>query len=220
MFEWCAFEIIALLCGIFPDKEYAVIAIGTNAIVFQISTLLFMLYLGASIAGNIRIGNALGAGDIHRAKVATCLSLALGILLTVLNISILVFFRDRLPYIFTDDEDLIEEATGLFLVVALFQIPDAVNAIEQGIFRAIGKQAVAAKLNFVAYYIIGIPLGYVLGFRLGFGVDGLWLGMTAGLCFISTVMSIIVYRCDWQQLCLDTRKRLSIALPGTQNQVG
>ena len=123
MFEWVAFELIALLCGIFPDEDYAVVAIGANAIVFNISTMIFMLYLGASIAGSIRIGNAMGSGDTHRAKVAAFLILALGTLLSIMNIYILISFRNKLPYIFTNDDDLVKKAEELFLVVALYQLP-------------------------------------------------------------------------------------------------
>ena len=70
MFEWVAFELIALLCGIIPNQEEALIAIGSNAVVYNVSSFAFMLYLGTSVAGNVRIGNALGAGDAHRAEVA------------------------------------------------------------------------------------------------------------------------------------------------------
>ena len=92
-----------MLCGIFPDEEEAIIAIGANAIVYNISTLLYMLYVGASMAGNVRIGNALGAGDVHRAKVASYLALALGVIVSLLSISFIVVFRQRLPYLFTRD---------------------------------------------------------------------------------------------------------------------
>lgn len=207
-----------MLCGIFPDEDEAIIAIGANAISSSVSTMIFMLYLGASMAGNIRIGNALGAGDPHRAKMAAYLALALAVFLSLLSVVFFVGFRGRLPYLFTADEDLIKKAKDLFLVVALFQIPDAVNGVIQGVFRAIGKQALAAKLNFIAYYIIGIPLGYVLAIPLGIGVEGLWLGMTAGMVFVSTVNTIILFKCDWGQISLEARKRLSIVLPAYENQ--
>ena len=68
-----------------------------------------MFFLGASIAGNIRIGNALGAGDTHRAKVACWLTLFLGLFLAALTTSFLIFYRNRLPYLFTTDEDLVKK---------------------------------------------------------------------------------------------------------------
>lgn len=109
------------------------------------------------------------------------------------------------------------KAKDLFSVVALYQLPDAIVGVEQGVFRAIGKQALAAKLICIAYYIIGVPLGYLLGIRLGFGVEGLWLGMTAGIFFAATVNTIILFRSDWKQLSLEARKRISLIVP-TDNE--
>jgi len=80
MFEWCAFGVLALLCCVFTDEMEAIIAIGANAIVFQRSTMIYMLYLGVSMAGNIRIRKALSAGGILCTKVACYLSLALAVL--------------------------------------------------------------------------------------------------------------------------------------------
>ncbi|KAL3784693.1 hypothetical protein ACHAW5_002871 [Stephanodiscus triporus] len=211
MFEWIAFEILALECGILPDENQAIVAIGANAISLQISSVMYMLYLGASVAGSIRIGNALGAGDTHRAKVASYLALALGVLLSCVNIMFILSRRLTLPSFFTSDEDLIRKTQDLLLVFAYFQLPDAVNGIDQGIFRAIGKQSLAAKLNAIAYYAVGIPLGYLLGLSLGLGVEGLWYGLVAGLIWGATLNTIILLRLDWEQLSLDTERRLSIA---------
>ncbi|KAL7440210.1 hypothetical protein ACHAXM_007015 [Skeletonema potamos] len=209
MFEWGAFEIIALLCGIIPDQEEALIAIGCNAIVMNVSSFAFMLYLGAGVAGNVRIGNALGAGDAHRAEVATYLAVAIGTLLSLVNITLIVTFRENLASIFTKDEDLLNKCRSLFVVVALFQLPDSINGVEQGVFRGMGWQSLSAKLNFIAYYVIGIPLGYFLALPLGMGVEGLWIGMFAGLLAISTANSIFIWRSDWTALAADARNRLS-----------
>ena len=213
MFEWVAFEVIALLCGIIPNQEEALIAIGSNAIVFNVSSFAFMLYLGTGVAGNVRIGNALGAGDAHRAEVATYLAVAIGTLLSLVNIALIVTFRENVASIFTNDEDLLNECRSLFIVVALFQLPDAINGVEQGVFRASGRQSLSAKLNFVAYYVIGIPVGYCLAIPFGMGVEGLWIGMFAGLVVISTANSIVIWKSDWAALATAATSRLSVVVP-------
>jgi len=213
MFEWVAFEVIALLCGIIPNQEEALIAIGSNAIVFNVSSFAFMLYLGTGVAGNVRIGNALGAGDAHRAEVATYLAVAIGTLLSLVNIALIVTFRENFASIFTNDEDLLNECRSLFIVVALFQLPDAINGVEQGVFRASGRQSLSAKLNFVAYYVIGIPVGYCLAIPFGMGVEGLWIGMFAGLVVISTANSIVIWKSDWAALATAATSRLSVVVP-------
>jgi len=100
MFEWCAFEVIALMCGILPGEE-AIIGIGANVISLNIANLSNMLYLGTSVAGNVRIGNALGAGDVHRAEIACNLTLISGLIMSVINMVFLLSFRKSLPRLFT-----------------------------------------------------------------------------------------------------------------------
>ncbi|KAL7532869.1 hypothetical protein ACHAXR_004903 [Thalassiosira sp. AJA248-18] len=208
MFEWCAFEAIALLCGILPGQE-AIVGIGANTIIMNVSSLTYMFYLGASISGNVRIGNALGAGDAHRAEIASNLTLISGAIMGIINITFLLTFRKVLPWFFTTDLDIALKAQHLFLIAAAFQLPDAINGCFQGIFRGTGQQALGAKINFVTYYIIGIPLGYLLGVKLDFGVEGLWWGMTAGLCCICIACTIIVSRVNWKKMALEATTRLN-----------
>ena len=146
-----AFEVVALLCGIIPGDHEAIVAIGSNAIVFNISSLLFMVYLGTSISGNVRIGTALGSGDVKRTTIASYIVIGLGMFLSLFNMAIILSFRKELCSLFTSDLELIESSKSLLLVVALYQFPDAVNAVEQGVYQASGRQKLAAKLNFIAY---------------------------------------------------------------------
>ena len=111
-----------------------------------------------------------------------------------------------MPWFFTTDLDIIHQSEQLLLISAMYQIPDALNACAQGI-RGSGRQGLSAKFNFVAFYIIGLPLGYVLGIQLGYGVVGLWLGMTVGLLFVA-IGVIVIFRSDWKKLAADAALRL------------
>mmetsp|Transcript_50063 Transcript_50063/g.106540 ORF Transcript_50063/g.106540 Transcript_50063/m.106540 type:complete len:608 (+) Transcript_50063:129-1952(+) len=208
MLEWTAFEVIALLCGILPGRE-AIVGIGANSIINNVSSLTFMFYLGVSVSGNVRIGNALGAGDIRRAEIASKLTLVSGAVMAAISVVLLLAFRKSLPLLFTTDLDIVEKAQHVFLVATAFQLPDAVNAATQGIFRGSGRQALGAKVNLVAYYVISIPLGYILGVRLGLGVEGLWLGMTVGLCAIAIGCTMVVLQSDWNKLASEAASRLN-----------
>lgn len=122
----------------------------------NVSSMTYMLYLGVSVSGNVRIGNAIGAGDLVRAESASIVTLGLGALMSVINIVFLLTFRMKLPWLITTDIDIVKEAQRLFVVAAIFQLPDAIAGCIQGIFRGSGRQALAAKLNFTAYYVIGV----------------------------------------------------------------
>jgi len=209
MFEWIAFEAVALLCGLLPHRE-ALVGIGANVIIMNVSSLTYMLYLGTSISGSVRVGNALGAGDARRAEIASNLTLISGTIMALVNVALLLMFRNSLPWFFTSDLDIVKKAQHLFLIAAAFQLPDAVNGCAQGIFRGSGRQAMGALWNFVAYYIIGLPLGYELGLKFGFGVEGIWWGMTLGLCSVCIGCTIIIYRSNWNKLAADASSRLNI----------
>jgi len=68
----------------------------------------------------------------------------------------------------------------------------------QGVIRGIGEQKVGAVGNFFAYYTVGLPLGYYMCFRWGFGVAGLWWGLIAGLLLLLVVYAICILRADWR----------------------
>jgi len=207
-FEWWAFESIYLLCGRLPEAE---VAIGANAIIQYIAACMYMLYLGISNAGNVRIGNALGASDAKRARIAAQLTLGLCGSMAVLGASFLATCRHRLPSLLTEDKDLQTLATQLLLVAAVFQIPDSINAAVQGCLRGSGRQTIGAVLNFVAYYGLGIPCGCLLAFVCEFGALGFWMGMTVGLIVIALVgTNLVLVQSDWEQLAKDAEKRVVV----------
>ena len=207
-FEWWAFEVLGLLCGRLPD---AVVAIGANAVIMNSSSMVYMLYLGISISGNVRIGNSLGAGDPERARVAALVTLGLCGLMALLCAAFLLTFRNVLPLLFTHDQIIDELSTSLLCIASLFQIPDAINGAVQGVFRGSGRQNLGAWLNFISYYLLGIPLGAVLAFALSYGVVGLWCGMTLGLSFIAICGTALVVRSDWVKLSDDAKRRVHSA---------
>ena len=96
----------------------------------------------------------------------------------------------------------------MIVIAAIFQLPDAVNGSVQGIFRGSGRQNIGAQLNFVAYYMLGIPFGCVLAFTFGQGVVGLWIGMTVALAIIAIVGTTLVVRSDWAKLSKEASDRV------------
>ena len=82
-------------------------------------------------------------------------------------------------------------------------------SLNQGIFRGSGQQRLGAQLNFVAYYVLGLPFGCVLAFVFSLGLAGLWLGMTLGLYAIAFAGSLILVWTDWKVQAQEAQKRLS-----------
>jgi len=88
---------------------------------------------------------------------------------------------------FNHDDEVVREVAKILPLVALFQVVDGLSAMTGGVLRAKGQQNVGAWLNLVGYYILGFPLGLLLAFKLGYGLIGLWLGLTVALIFVGSV---------------------------------
>lgn len=204
-FEWWAFEVLSLICGVLPN---AVVAIGANAVLLNIASMVYMLYLGLSISCNVRVGNALGANDPHRASLAATLTLGMAALMASGVALALLLTRAQLPLLFTHDADINNLAAKIILVAAVFQLPDSINGTVQGIFRGSGRQSMGAQLNFVAYYLLGLPLGCFLAFTWDWGVEGLWMGMTVGLLLIAVGGTTLVAKSDWPALAKEAQARI------------
>merc|ERR1712232_1261229 len=109
-------------------------------------------------------------------------------------------FHSSLPSLFTNDPKLRISTSHILFIAAIFQLPDAINSAVQGILRGCGRQKIGACLNFVAYYIVGIPFGVMMAFYFDQGVLGLWIGMSSGLLMASIVGSLIMFKTDWSAM--------------------
>ena len=107
----------------------------------------------------------------HQAKLASYLAGALGLLRACSNMLFIFTFRHIIPSFFTTDIDLIGISKDLIVIVGCWQLGDASYGISWGILCAIGKPAIAAQLNFISFFIVGIPLVYLLGPTLGMGTE-------------------------------------------------
>ncbi|KAF0683428.1 Aste57867_24552 [Aphanomyces stellatus] len=197
VFEWWSYEIIALLAGLLPN---AIIAIGANAVLVNITATVYMFYLGIAVAGNIRVGNALGSNRPRRAKIAACIATVLAGGVSLLTGLLVFLFRYTYPRVFTQDAAMVELAAQVAVVVAGFQLVDGLNAAVQGALRGCGLQNYGAAINFVSYIVFGLPMGYFFEFPVGWGLPGLWVGMTLGYSFAGLCGAFVLAKHDWQVL--------------------
>ena len=114
-----------------------------------------------------------------------------------------IVFRDFLPTLFITDADVIATASGLLIIAAFFQIFDGVQVVSLGILRGLQDVKVPTLATFVAYWIIGLPVGYLLAFEFGYGIKGVWYGLSIGLGITAVTL---FYRFD--QLTRKLRKAM------------
>ena len=167
---------------------------GAHQIALNIAGVSFMVALGLASAGAVRVGHAIGAGDPARAVRAGWTALGAGCVI-MLALGLLLFLvPDLLVRAFTNDPRVIRLGALLLLIAAAFQLFDGTQAVATGVLRGIGDTRNPMTANIVGHWFIGLPIAYVLCFRMNWGVTGLWAGLSAGLIFVSVVLAAVWWR--------------------------
>jgi MATE family multidrug resistance protein len=105
---------------------------------------------------------------------------------------IFTLFNQVLPWIYTSDRIVIHIAAQLIVIAAIFQLFDGTQVVGLGILRGMGDVNIPTIITFLAYWVVGLPVGYILGLKLGFGVKGVWYGLVLGLAVSSLLLFLRV----------------------------
>ena len=184
-FEIGAFSISAVMIGWLGSLQLA-----AHQIALSMASVSFMIILGVSAASTVRVGTALGQGDFRQVRRAGFTGVLVALTFMASSGILFVLFRRQLPYLFVDDPQVAGIAAVLLIVAALFQLSDGAQAVGLGILRGIKDVKIPTVITFIAYWVIGLPVGYILAFPLGYGVVGVWLGFLAGLSTAGVVFLI------------------------------
>jgi MATE family multidrug resistance protein len=162
---------------------------GAHQIALNIASLAFMMPLGLASSAAVRVGYAFGAGDRPRAARAGWTALATGAV--IMSAVGLVFFLwpVALLRVFSPDPRIIQIGVSLLAIAAGFQLFDGTQAVVTGALRGISETRMPMIVNFVGHWFLGLPVGYVLCFELGWGVQGLWIGLSIGLVLAALVLT-------------------------------
>ena len=167
------------------------VASGSHQIALNIVSLAFMVPLGLASSGAVRVGFALGAGQQYRAVLAGWTALAASAVIAMAMGLVLYLMPVPLIRAFTTDARVIEIGVVLLAVAAAFQLFDSTQAVATGVLRGLGETRTPMIVNGIGHWVLGLPTGYVLCFTLGWGVIGLWVGLSAGLIFVSLILLFV-----------------------------
>jgi MATE family multidrug resistance protein len=170
------------------------VALATHQIVLNYASLTYMVPLGISAAAAVSVGQAVGAGDLERARRAGWLALALGTGFMLL--AAVAFLTAPVPLIalYTRDPQVMAVGTSLLGIVAAFQIFDGIQTVSTGALRGLGETRIPMYANLVGYWVLGLPLGFFLCFVLHWGIYGLWIGLTLALVVIALTVLLRWHR--------------------------
>jgi multidrug resistance protein, MATE family len=167
------------------------ISSAAHQIAINFAAVTFMIPLGLSSAGAVRVGHAIGAGDPERAAGAGWAAILLGVIFMTAMAVIFVAIPRPLIGLFSKQEAVLALGASLLVVGAVFQLFDGLQGVTTGVLRGIGETRLPMIANLGAHWLFGLPLGYTLCFTLGFGAVGLWVGLSAGLLVVGLVLIAI-----------------------------
>jgi MATE family multidrug resistance protein len=164
------------------------IALATHEIVLSCAAYTYMVPLGISAAAAVAVGHAIGAGNPARARRAGTLAIALGVGFMGCMAILLLTIPRPIIGIWTHDARVLALGAHILAIVAGFQIFDGTQSVSTGALRGLGETRFPMLMNFAGYWIFGLPLGAVLCFVFGWGLAGLWIGLTVALITIALLL--------------------------------
>jgi multidrug resistance protein, MATE family len=166
-------------------------ALASHQIALNIAACAFMVPLGVSSAGAVRVGHAIGRRDVLAAERAGWTALGFGAAFMSATALLFVLVPRALIGAFTTDAGVLAIGSSLLLVAAVFQLFDGIQGVATGVLRGLGDTRTAMLWNLFAHWFIGLPVGYALCFVFGVGVAGLWWGLSSGLIICGVALSIV-----------------------------
>jgi MATE family multidrug resistance protein len=178
--EVCAFAISGIIIGTISAVSQAAHQIALSCAAFT-----FMVSMGLSQAGSIRVSNAFGRSDWSKIRIIGKTTLITALLYGCFCAICFAIFRWQLPLIFNENPEVVRLSALLLLFAAVFQISDATQATGAGLLRGIKDVRLPTVLITIAYWVIGLPFGWVFAFHYHMGAAGMWLGLIVGLTLAS-----------------------------------
>ena len=175
-----AFAVSGIIIG-----TIGAVAQAAHQIALSCASFTFMVSMGLAQAGSIRVSNAFGRNDWPKISVIGKSTLIVALLYGCFCAICFAVFRNQLPKIFNDNIDVLQMAGMLIIFAALFQISDSTQAIGAGLLRGIKDVKYPTVMIAVAYWVVGLPAGYILAFVFNMGASGIWLGLIIGLTLAS-----------------------------------
>jgi MATE family, multidrug efflux pump len=185
IFEVAAFDFSLVMMGWIGTQTLAAHQIAIN-----LATISYMTTSGLAATATIRVGYFLGKKDIKNLKMASGTLLAMALLIMTCWAILFIAGRHVLPLLYVDNVEVIGIASTLLVVAGLFQLADGTQVVCLSALRGLQDVRVPSLFIFIAYWIIGLPLGYWLTFTMDYGAVGIWLGLLTGLTLTAVAMFV------------------------------
>lgn len=176
IFEVGAFSVATVMTG-----SIGAIHLAAHQIALNLASISYMIASGIGSASMISLSYYDGKRNFEDMRRSGFACFLLVFILMIVSALVFIIFRNYLPVLYVDDTSVINIASTLLIIAGLFQISDGIQAVGLGILRGIRDIKKPTIVTFISYWIISIPLSYFLGIEYGYGVYGIWIGLSVGL---------------------------------------
>lgn len=181
--EMGAFGGVALLMG-----WLGTVAVAGHQVAINLASFTFMVPFGIGAAAAVVVGQAVGRGDQAGVRSAAAAALVCGVSFMCVTCLLFLLLPGPLARLYTADAGVLAMAGSLLPLAGVFQVFDGIQVVAIGILRGLGDTKSPFVVNILGFWLVGIPVSLVLGFRLGFGAVGLWTGLVVGLMVVALVL--------------------------------
>ncbi len=185
IFEVSAFSAAAIMMG-----WIGVNALAGHQIALNLASISYMMAAGLSTAGMIRVSNQIGKGNPKGMREAGMVVFGMVLIFMFTTAVIFIVFRNYLPTFYIEDQEVIAISASLLVIAGLFQLSDGVQVAGLGVLRGMEDVQFPTLITLIAYWVLGLPLGYFLAFEWGLGAEGIWYGLLIGLSLTAVVLFI------------------------------
>ena len=162
------------------------VELAAHGIAIQLASLTFMVHIGLSQAATVRAGRALGRRDEPSLRRGGMTAIGMSAFFAMLTSAVFLAIPENLVALFIDPDEperanLLRIGASLVIMAALFQLVDGLQVLALGLLRGVQDTTVPMFMAAISYWVVGVPVSYILAFTLGWGAEGLWLGLVIGL---------------------------------------
>ena len=174
-------EVIAFTLGAIMMGWFGEVPLAAHQVAIGMATFTYMISLGISQANTIRVSHQTGVHDFKEVRNVAYASTQLVLIFMSLMGLLFILFRNLLPYLFTPDQAVITIASGLLIIAAIFQVFDGLQVVMMSSLRGMADVKLPMIFAIFAYMVVGLPMSYLLAFKVNLGPAGIWYGYLIGL---------------------------------------
>ncbi|XP_021860388.1 protein DETOXIFICATION 53 [Spinacia oleracea] len=193
--EWWWYEIMLFLCGLLQNPKASVAAMG---ILIQTTGLLYVFPHALSMGLSTRIGHELGASQPNKAQRLAVLGLVSGLTMGVTAFGLTIVVRSVWGKMYTSEPEILSLISVALPVLGFCEIGNCPQTAACGVLTGSARTKIGAKINFVAFYLVGLPVAVAMAFWVKVGFIGLWFGLAAAQAACMCMMIYTLITTDWR----------------------